>query len=166
MPGRNLIGIDRQQDGSSRVNDFIAFAGQGGSAGGQATSIDNDSITKYGAYVGQQFFPGLNGPDLVANVLAAGAYAEAQVALRASGKQTVTFTPAPERGPRPWLDYQLGDRVPVLASAQKFRELLGTEGAGSTFLEQYLRIYGWSAAIDDNALETITVLVSPQDGAT
>jgi hypothetical protein len=114
--------------------------------------------------VAQQFFPGLNGPDLAANVAAAGAFAQAQVALRATGKQTVTITPAPERGPRPWLDYQLGDRMPVLASAQKFRQLLGVEGSGSTFLEQYLRIYGWSAAVDDNALETVTVLVSPQDG--
>jgi hypothetical protein len=125
MPGRNLVGIDRQQDGSSRVNDFMAFAGQGGTAGGQATSIDNDSITKYGAYVAQQFFPGLNGPDTVANVLAAGAYAQDQVSLRATGKQTVTFTPAPERGPRPWIDFQLGDRLPVWASARKFREALG-----------------------------------------
>ncbi len=164
MPGRNLVGIDRQQDGSSRINDFMAFAGPGGTSGGQVTVIDNPSITKYGAYVGQQFFPGLNGPDVVANIDAAEALAQQQVNLRATGRQTVTITPASGRGPRPWIDYQLGDRVPVLASAQKFRQLLGQEGSGSTFEEQYLRIYGWSAAIDDNALETVTVLVSPQDG--
>jgi hypothetical protein len=128
LPGRSLMGLTRQQDGSSRVNDFYAFAGPGGTGGGQATSIDNDSITKYGVYLAQQFFPGLNGPDTVANVAAAASFAQAQVALRALGRQTVTFVPAPERSPRPWQDYQLGDRMPIWASKEKFRQLL----SGST----------------------------------
>jgi hypothetical protein len=54
----------------------------------------------------------------------------------------------------------------VWASPQKFRQLLGGEPdtGGSYFPAEYQRIYGWRATIDDNALETVDVLVSPQDG--
>ncbi len=161
-PGRNLVGLDRQQNGALRVNVYEAFAGQGGT-GGQVTSIGNDSITKYGAYVTQRFFPGAQGG---AAITAITSLAEQQIALRSVGQQTVTFTPAPERSPRPWVDYQLGDRVPVWALKEQFRQLLSGEAApaGTFFDTAYQRIYGWTASIDDDALETVTLLVSPQTG--
>jgi len=80
---------------------------------------DAASVTKYGEYWAQQFFPGATAPFQVTDL------AEQQLALRAAGKTTVTFRPAPERSPRPWQDYYLGDRVPVWASKEKFRKLLG-----------------------------------------
>ncbi len=119
LPGRSLVGLSRQQDGSQRANDGVFHAGQGGSAGTTAAVTDAASIAKYGDYFAQQFFPGQIELPAVTSLL------EEQIRLRKNGKQTVTFRPAPERSPRPWIDYDLGDRVPVWASPQGFRKLLG-----------------------------------------
>jgi hypothetical protein len=122
LPGRSLVGLDRQQDGSVRANKVKFFAGQGGSAtGGQTIAVQTDaaSVTKYGEYWAQQFFPGQIDATAVLSL------AQEQLALRKTGRQTVTFQPSPGRSPRPWQDYGLGDRVPVWASPSKFRELLG-----------------------------------------
>lgn len=159
MPGRSLVGLNRQQDGSQRANAIKFFAGQGGSApGGQDIAVqeDSDSQDKYGVYYAQQFFPGENVDGAVLSL------AQQQLALRALGKTTVTFKPAPERSPRPWLDYDLGDRVPVWASNTGFRQFLsGSSGTN----EQYQRIYGWTLNISDDALETVDpMLTSPQTG--
>ncbi len=168
MPGRSLVGLDRQEDGSERANRLEFQAGQGGVAGAAPAVDDLDSQAKYGVYEAQQFFPGLTGrtPDeKAAAVAAVTSLAEQQLALRKNGKETVTFSPAPERSPRPWQDYQLGDRVPVWASKEKFRRMLGANLAGTTLDTQYERIYGWTANISDDALETISpVLTSPEDG--
>jgi len=122
LPGRNLVGLNRQQDGSSRANRIYFEAGQGGTEGAAPVQENAFSVTKFGAYEAQQFFPSLTGDGAIA---AATGLAGAQLNLRAQGKQTVTFRPAPERSPRPWQDYQLGDRCPVWASSEKFRKLLG-----------------------------------------
>lgn len=164
MPGRSLVGLTRQQDGSDRANRITFFAGQGGSAGQGATVDDVDSQLKYGVYEVQQFFPSANGQGARAVVTS---LAEQQLALRAVGKETVTLFPAAKRSPRPWQDYSLGDRVPVWASQQKFRQLLGATRDGSLTETQYQRIYGWTANISDDALETIDpLLTSPQGGFT
>ncbi len=161
LPGRSLVGLDRQQDGSVRANKFAGFAGQGGSVGAAPVQEDLASVAVYGEYWGQQFWPAANDPGGIAAVTSLAAQ---QVALRANGRQTVTFRPAPERSPRPWVDYGLGDRVPVWASSSKFRQLLDGSPELGSFLTQteYQRIYGWRASIDDNALETVEVLTSPQ----
>ena len=121
-PGRSLVGISRQQDGSQRANDVAFFAGQGGSKGVGTPQLDAASIAKFGNYFAQQFFP--------AEATAAGvtSLAAQQLALRKTGRQTVTFRPAPGRSPRPGLDYGLGDRVPVWVQPQGFRKLLGEAG--------------------------------------
>ncbi len=160
LPGRNLVGINRQEDGTQRANSVFFRAGQGGAWGDGTIFTDGASASKYGEYWAQQFFPGVTGRNAVdvVNFLA-----QQQLELRANGQETVTFSPAPERSPRPWLDFQLGDRVPVWASATKFRKLLGDTMVGSDAETQYQRIYGWRANISDDALETLDpVLVSPQ----
>lgn len=123
LPGRSLVGVDRQQDGAQRVNRFYAEAGPGGVTGAAPVQEDTASITKFGPYEGRQFYPAYRGNGAVTAVTG---LAEQQVALRAEGRQTVTIRPAPERSPRPWQDYGLGDRVPTWAGPTKFRKLLGS----------------------------------------
>lgn len=118
-PGRSLVGLSRQQDGSGRATSVKFFAGQGGVDGEAPVQTDVAAETKFGTYYAQQFFPA------VSVVAAVTSLAEQQLALRKNGKTTVTFRPAPERSPRPWQDYGLGDRVPVWAKPQGFRKLLG-----------------------------------------
>lgn len=121
LPGRSLVELTRQQDGSARANNVFFRAGQGGSAGDAPLQTDVDSEAKYGEYWAQQFFPGVTG---LGAVTAVTYLAAEQLLLRARGRQTVTFKTAPERAPRPWQDYQIGDRFPVWASPQGFRQLL------------------------------------------
>ncbi len=158
LPGRSLVGLSRIQDGTQRANEIVYFTGQGGVYDRPTAPIAEDaaSVAKYGEYWAQQFFPGQKQPAVVQSL------ADRQLALRKDGKETVTFRPAPERSPRPWQDYQLGDRVPVWAGQEAFRQLLGAQADGTTTETQYQRIYGWTANISDDALETIDpVLTSP-----
>ncbi len=160
MPGRSLVGLSRVLDGTARANKIKFFAGQGGKYATDRSDppeTDTTSVLKYGEYWAQQFFPGQIVPEAVLSL------AQRQLALRKDGRQTVTFRPAPERSPRPWQDYQLGDRCPVWASQEAFRQLLGATGVGSMQETQYQRIYGWRTNISDDALETIDpILTSPQ----
>jgi len=160
MPGRSLVGLSRVLDGTSRANKVKFFAGQGGKyATDRADPPETDaiSVAKYGEYWAQQFFPGQIIPEAVLSL------AQRQLAIRKDGRETVTFKPAPERSPRPWQDYQLGDRVPVWASQEAFRQLLGATVLGTMEETQYQRIYGWRTNISDDALETIDpILTSPQ----
>lgn len=118
-PGRSLVGISRTEDGSSRANKMVFFAGQGGASGVTAVTEDAASQAKYGTYFAQQFFPGQVDLTAVTDLV------DQQLLLRKNGKTTVMIRPAPERSPRPWQDYQLGDRVPVWALPRGFRQLLG-----------------------------------------
>ncbi len=160
-PGRSLVGLTRQQDGSDRANRLEFQAGQGGVAGAAPAVDDLDSQLKYGVYEAQQFFPSVTGVSAVAVVTS---LAEQQLELRKNGKETVTLSPTPERSPRPWQDYELGDRVPVWASAQGFRQALGVAVDGTLVETQYQRIYGWTANLSDDALETISPLLTSPDG--
>lgn len=155
LPGRSLVGLNRRIDGGARANMILPGAGQGAKAGFGDVQTDAASVAKYGEYWDLPFYPG--------NTVVVGveALAAQQVALRAAGRKTVTFRPAPERSPSPWVDYNLGDRCPVWAS-RAFRELLGANPADPSETV-YQRIYGWTCNISDDALETIDpVLTSPQ----
>lgn len=223
-PGRSLVGINRIRDMVQAANEIVYFTGQGGVYDRPTAPIafDTPSAAKYGEYWAQQFFPGQSVAAAVQSL------ADRQLSLRKIGKETVTFKPAPGRSPRPWQDYQLGDRVPVWAGKEEFRENIsganpavvtasnanswftvsgdyrtlfpagaaftalgagantgswvvasstlvgGTTristtvapadaGAGGNLaVTQYQRIYGWTANISDDALETIDpVLTSP-----
>lgn len=161
-PGRNLVAVDRQEDGTGRANKMLFFTGQGGKIDRPTgpTSTDAASVAKFGQYWDQQFFPG----QIVA--AAVQSLSDRQLALRKDGKTTVTFSPAPERSPRPWQDYNLGDRVPVWVTRQEFRKLLAEDVGGSTPTTQYQRIYGWLMNISDDALETVDPLLTSPQGFT
>ncbi len=158
LPGRSIIGLNRLEDMTQAANRIWYGTGPGATVNRPATSIANDltSIAKYGNYWAQQIYPGQDEPTVVQSL------ADRQLSLRKDGKETVTFKPAPERSPRPWQDYELGDRVPVWASQQGFRRVLGAQDSGTMIETQYQRIYGWTTNISDDALETIDpVLTSP-----
>lgn len=177
MPGRTLTQISRLQDGTSRANNVKMFSGQGGVSETQAqrdapAASDAISIAKYRAYWAQQFLPGNIQP------VAVNALAEFQLSLRKNGRETVTISPAPERSPRPFQDYQLGDRVPVFASGSPnvtpysfargtggFRQALGSAynvGSGEDEV-QFARIYGFPIDISDDALETVRSMIIVQN---
>jgi len=103
-------------DGLGRANVVQFYNGQGGPAVTQQT--DATSIGIYGEYWAQQFFPAQTKPSAVI------AMAQQQLGLRKDVKQTLTINPAPTRAPEPFVDYGLGDRVPVYAS-NRLRQAVG-----------------------------------------
>jgi hypothetical protein len=144
MPSRSLTGISRLRDGTTRANKVQFFIEQGGAAVTLQTNAS--SVTRYGQYWAQQFFPGQS---VVAAVVS---LAQLQLALRANGKVTVTIDPAAERSPDPFTEYFLGDTVPIYASTNLREALTG-----------YQRIYGIPIDIDDNGVENIRqLLTSPE----
>lgn len=141
MPSHSLTQISRMINGTRRANYVQFFAGQGGPA--VTPQTDATSIATYGEYWAQQFFP-------LQNVNAAvEALAAEQLLLRKDGQTTVTISPAPERSPEPFLDYYLGDRVPVYASNELREAITG-----------YQRVYGIPVEIDDNGTEMVRQLLA------
>ena len=69
------------------------------------------SISALGPYVLQQFFPDQPLASMV------NAFATLTLSLQKQGKRTFTVDPDPTRSSVPFLDYFVGDRVPVLAPA-------------------------------------------------
>lgn len=158
-PGRNLVGVDDLFDGANRANHIIYYHGQGGPPVLPYASADPNvrnaaSIATYGEYVNSQFW--------VAQTIKAGvkALSKQQLELRANFKQTLTVNPAPERSPEPFVDYKLGDRVPVYASDNLRQEI-----PGGVLPFAWQRIYGIPVEIDDNGVETVReLLVGPIGG--
>lgn len=143
LPSRSLTQIDDLFDGSVRANKVQYFSGQGGPPVTLQTNAP--SVATYGEYWATQFFPGQNVPAAVV------ALAQQQLTLRKNGQRTVTISPAPERSPRPFTEYYLGDRVPVYASNSMRQAVSG-----------YQRIYGIPISISDDATETIRELLTSE----
>jgi hypothetical protein len=133
------------------ANNLQFFNGQ---AGPRVTlQTDAASVTKYGEYWAEQVLPQqVEAPAVVA-------MAQNQLALRKVGRRTLAVNPAPERSPEPFTEYFLGDLVPVYAT-KRLRQPLPTTGETTN----YQRIYGIPIQISDNALETITQLLTSPDG--
>jgi hypothetical protein len=112
-PSRSLVDLNRNRDGQQRANKLQYYIGQGGPPVPLVT--DAASVAKYGRYWDQQFFPGQE------KAMAVEAFAEKQRSLRSDGLVTYTMSPAPERSPIPFVDYDIGDRVPIYGS-RRLRE--------------------------------------------
>jgi len=146
-PGRSMVGVDNLYDGVGRANHILYYHGQGGPPVFPYSSADPNirsaaSIAIYGEYVPSQFF--------VAQTVKEGvqALAKQQLDLRANFKQTLTVNPAPERSPEPFVDYYLGDRVPVYVSSNMRQPLPGAAQTNANV----------------NALNSVTVVVHSTDG--
>ena len=177
-PGRSLAGISRIEDGSQRTNELVFFNGQGGVPVFQDTIVDpppfqpgktphfdGNSISRFGVYFSQQYFPAsLPGQQ---GITAIDAMSHDQVLLRSDHKTTVTLSPAPEFAPTPFIDYNLGDRVPVHAGRTYpptfvlpySMEFLIKSNQFREELSGYQRIVKIVIDIDDNGVETVTELV-------
>jgi hypothetical protein len=109
-PSRSAVEITRQRDGNLRANKLQYYVGQGGLPVALVTGAA--SVAKYGRYWEEQFFPGQPKAVVVAG------WARKQAKLRADGLVTYTISPAPERSPVPFIDYDIGDKVPIYASSR------------------------------------------------
>lgn len=151
-PGRSLVGVDNLFDGTGRANHIQYFNGQGGPP--VPALYDNDSIELYGEYWSQDFYPATTQKQGVI------ATAALSLSLRKNFKETLTVNPAPERSPEPFVDYNLGDRVPIYASNKMRQEI-----PPSPLPYAWQRIYGIPISIDDNGTETVSqLLVGPVGG--
>lgn len=160
-PSRSLVGITDVIDGTLRANDIQYFYEMGGNTIA-ADAIDLDSIRTFGEYKVQQFFP-QQALEPGVNYLAF-----EELNLRSTFKQTVTLDPAPERAPQPFVDYAVGDRVPVYAS-NRLRQSIPPPGPifGQLPLvpTAWVRVFGIPIDIDDNGVETVRELILGPVGA-
>ena len=141
---RSLVNTNRTKDGTRRANRVQFYQDQGGDP--VALQSDAASISRYGAYWYQQFFP------VQTDDVPVESFAELVLELRAQGKTVVTVSPAPERSPVPFQEYYLGDTVPVYASSKFRRTMTG-----------FQRIYGLPVDLDDNGVETVRELLCSVD---
>lgn len=149
-PGRSLTGVSRLRDGTKRANSILYYGGQGGAPVPPAENTTSQAT--YGLYEDDQFFPKAIQPSMYdwLNGLAAD-----EVDLRKDGAITVTVDPAPARSPRPFQDYNLGDWMPLLWSANLREESILVQ-----------RVVGIPIVLSDNGVETIDqllVIVSDTD---
>jgi putative intracellular protease/amidase len=114
---RNLKNIERLHDGTpgSFFNVVQWYAGQGGPPVPSTGPLENvASVTAFGQYWSQQFFPSLQTSITSATALLA--LMTQSLELVKQGKRTLTLETVTERAPVPLRDYTIGDRVNVHAS--------------------------------------------------
>lgn len=155
-PSRSIVEVSRLHDGTALANVVQSYAGQGGNA--VTVQEDAASIAKYGQWWIQQFYPGKeDGPIYVAGLAAA------QLALRKSGKTTIAFSPAAERSPIPFRDYALGDRCPVYASADRFREALAPDLLAPVDSQRLQRFHSFPLQIGDDSIERVAGVLTADE---
>lgn len=133
-PSRSLVELDADYDGNERANQVQYYAGQGGPP--VPLQTDGASTALFGESWAQQFFPGQTKASAVEKM------AYRQLQLRSRGLRTFTLSPAPERSPVPFLDFNLGDTVPVYAS-NRLRQPVG----------EMLRVEAIPLVLDDSQME-------------
>jgi hypothetical protein len=134
LPSRSAVDIGRKRDGRERANKLQYYVGQGGPA--VPLETDPIAVVRFGQYWEQQFFPSQ------LDAAAVSGFADAQARLRSQGLVTYTLSPAPERAPIPFIDYDIGDSVPIYAS-RRLREAVAVRK----------RVYSIPLVIGDDQLE-------------
>lgn len=152
VPPRSVVQVSHLFDGTARANEIInTYENAGNTLELQLSNItlDQDSIDVYGNYTVVESLTGLGGAwgPWVARSLAM-----TELELRKDGKRTITVGPVPERSPRAFQEWYLGDVVSVYAS-RNLREAIS---------DQY-RIYGLPVSLSDNGLEKIEQLIVASD---
>lgn len=142
----SLRTITRLEDGRKRVNKAQFYAGDASKPVALATEAP--SVAKYGSYWSQEV---RTDEEIEA---ATESLALERLRLAKNGQTTVSISPFPERAPIPFVAYDVGDRVRVLAPKTKLRKNV----------DGYERIYGIPVAIGDDQIETIDSLQTSPDG--
>lgn len=137
---RTLTAFDRLQDGTQRANKIQNYHSRGGPP--VTLKLDTASIAKYKTYYQSRFFPTQGGQVQELENLAL-----AQLLLRNTGIETIAISPTPERAKVPFLDYDVGDTVPVWATKNLRKPVF-----------EYQRVMQIPIDISDEALETVTQL--------
>jgi hypothetical protein len=146
-PSRSVVELTANFDGNERANNVQYYAGQGGPP--VPLQVDGAAVTAFGEYWTQQFFPGQTKAAAVEKM------ALAQLLLRARGLTTYTMSPAPERSPIPFVDYNLGDTIPVYASDRMRRPVA-----------EMLRVTSIPLVIADDQMEAgQAILLTPDEAA-
>lgn len=135
-------------------------------SGAAATAVvqtDAASVAANGKYWSQASAGG-SGHQAEADLLAL-----AELMIRRNGERTITYTPVSDRlDYRPFVDYQLGDYLPLWAS-RNLREPIEVDYAGYLLDPDfpgaygYQRVYGIPITLDDNGVERVEGLVTSQD---
>lgn len=125
-----LSALERRIHGQQRANQITFYTRHG-----VVDSFKEDvaSILRYGTYGYEQAFP-----DMTLDTDQIARWAEGQLKMRAYGIREVIPIPSPQQPPLYWLEYQVGDFVPVYAS-ERFRERIPDDSLGSGALH---RVYG------------------------
>jgi hypothetical protein len=144
-PGRNVVAIDNQRDGSGRENSIRYHYGQGGAAA--VTKDDAASQTRFGTYFAEKFFPGQTAQAAVELM------AEKALLATANGKRTVVVSPSPQRAKQPLIDYLPGDRISVNASRNLLEQV-----------DTQQRVLAIPIQIDDNGTEAVSGLLFTDEG--
>lgn len=146
-PGRTLTGIERVQDGTRMANKVLFYTGNGQPV---ALQTNAESVTKYGQY----WFERSISDDYVKAAVVL--LARVELRLLYLGHTTISVTPTPVRAPEPFLEFNLGDKVPVWAS-RRLRQMLAQTD------EQPWRVYGIPIEIADDGIEQLesVLLASP-----
>ena len=151
-PSRSLTGIDALYDGASIVNRTKYSQNQGP----PVDLLDNlPSVAKYGSYWEQTMF---TGDKSLLNVLFV---MQSELILRGSGKTTYKVNPVPGRSPIPFVEYGLGDQLPVYASSKMRQEIGPTLTTGQW--AQMSRVYGITVTLSDDETEQVELTLS-KDG--
>lgn len=110
---RASIMADRQHDATpgSFINVANFYAGQGGIPAGPGglPIVNTASVDTFLAYWSSQFFPNQFNAQVVVSM------AQQALTLAKQGKRTFTLSPDPMRAVPPFVGYQIGDRIPVIA---------------------------------------------------
>jgi hypothetical protein len=141
----SLAGITRVEDGTLRANNEQLYTADVSHP--VTLQTDSGSVTKYGQWWEQDVLS-----DLTVDA-ATTAIAIERLRLAKNGKTTVSLSPFPERSPIPFMDYDRGDRVKVIAPKDLRKPING-----------FCRIYGIPIQVGDDQIETISQLLTSPDG--
>lgn len=104
----------------------------------RSAHTDATSITAFGRWEDTRVFEG-------AKLGQAQSIGTLELALRRNPRETLSITPLPERAPLPFLEWFLGDEIPVSTDDSTGQALSGVQ-----------RVYGFTLEIDDDGFERIT----------
>lgn len=142
---RSLANLGRLTDGTQMANKLVAYTQDGKPS---AIKTNAASVAKYGEYWLEKFFSNTY-PLSVINALA-----QTELRIRAKGNLTLTLDPAPERSPDPFLEFFVGDSVPVYASDRLRKPLTLTNDETTR-----MRIQALPILMSDDGVESIDKLL-------
>ena len=144
MGPRSVTKMTRLEDGTKLANIVVADGAAGSDI--TASASDSGSVAMFGPYFGQQIQVESVDRDVLTNLAAI------ELLLRKEPPETVAITPAVGRAPIPFVDYDVGDRVPVWASS-RLRKPIDGDASPS-------RVRGIHVEISDDGYEDVGQLVT------